>query len=49
MRELELVWSCGPVSPNSLVGCLDTGDREEEEEKNEDEFDFDDFSESNGE
>ena len=49
---LEPVCSCGPVLPNSLVDLLDTGDREEgdeEEEKNEDEFDFDGFSESDGE
>ena len=49
---LEPVWSCGPMSPNSLVDLLVTGDRgedEEEEEENEDEFDFDDFNESDGE
>ena len=41
---LEQVWSCGAALPNSLVNRLDTGDREEENE-----FDFDDFSESDGE
>ena len=49
---LESVWSCGPVLPNSLVELLDTGNREEEEDEEEgkeDEFDFDDFSESDGE
>ena len=42
--------SCGTVLPNALVDLLDTGDREEEEEEeNEGEFDFEDFSESDGE
>ena len=42
---LELMWSCGSVLTNSLVGLLDTGDNEveEEEEEDEDEFDFDDL------
>ena len=39
--------------PNSLVDLLDTGDREQEEEEEEkswkDEFDFEGFSESDGE
>ena len=47
------VWCGGPTLPNSPVDLLDTGDRDEEEEErgggNEDEFDFDDFSESDGE
>ena len=34
---LELVWSCGPVLPNSLVDLLDTGDREEKDEEEEEE------------
>ena len=46
---LEPVWSCDPVLPNSLVDLLDTGGREEEEEEEEDEFDFEHFSESDGE
>ncbi|KAK2184915.1 hypothetical protein NP493_249g10000 [Ridgeia piscesae] len=52
---LEPVWSCGAALPNSLVNLMDTGDRDEEKEEAEgrktrmDEFDFDNFSESDGE
>ena len=34
---LGLVWSCGPLLPNSLVDLLDTGDEEEKEEEENDE------------
>ena len=48
---LESVWSCTPVLPNSLVDLLEASDleEEEEEEENDDEFDFNNFSESDGE